>query len=284
MYSINCTNIGRALRDEWAIIATSRRSQDATASWSQAEPALEAFTSPAAILEAIETAPLEDSITVTQAVVRLAEDHELAARLLIQVMVPTIASECYRSLRVLRQIHLQYQSSISPTGSDVADLVLGSTAEAVACYAGRSLSYPLRTIRRRMIEIIIQRRTKLINTQVGVRSLAGLQADGASWHNELRPKDREPSWDPGESFLAETMSEPSPAELLAETLDVAVDLGIVSASDAGLVWATRYHQQTSLELGDGDKREAERLRRRRSRAQQRLIAHRSDLLASGIAV
>ena len=284
MDGINCANIGTALRNEWALLGTSRRARELVSEWAGSEPALVGMGSLVDIVEAIESAPLDVSISITQAVVRLAATEELAARLLIQVMIPTIATECHRSLRVLRQVHNHYQSSIRPTGNDVVDLVLTSAAEAVACYAGRSLPYPLRTIRSRMIEIIIARRTKLIKVQVSHRSLAGLQPDTKLWHNELRPKAREAALDPGEDCLVQPVYEPSAAELLAETLHAAIDLGIVSLSDAQLVWATRYHQQTSLDLGGGDKREAERLRRRRSRAQQRLVAHRSVLLATGIAV
>jgi len=69
-----------------------------------------------------------------------------------------------------------------------------------------------------------------------------------------------------------------PAVLLARTLRLAVGKGIVSADDATLVWASTHLGETSLSLACGDVREAERLRRRRSRAQQRLARHSAELL------
>ena len=283
MASMDCSNVGQALRDEWATLVGTRRARDALAGWVADEPALTDLSSFKEVVDAITVErgePIENSIAVTQAVVRLAESEELARRLMIHIMVPTIATECHRSLRILRQIHLQYNSRIRPTGADVVDLVLTSAAEAVACYAGRTLPYPIRTIRSRMIEVLVDRRTKLIRTLMFADSLSPME-HGASAPRASDAQDSESnrSW-----LVGGSPSERPAASVLAETLETAIDLGIVSAADAGLVWATRYHQRTSLDLGGGDKREAERLRRRRSRAQQRLVAHRSELLATGIAV
>ena len=160
----------------------------------------------------------------------------------------------------------------------MVDLVLSAAAEAVACYGGRTLKFPLRTIRRRFIEIIVQRRTKIIDAETLGVSLSTLGPPG---HRSRSTADTAGS---GEACLAADDDGPGSSEVLAETLEAAVQLGIVTEEDAGLVWASRYHQQTSFELGGGDRREAERLRRRRSRAQQRLVANRDALLEAGVAV
>lgn len=280
MYEINCNNIGRILRGDWARVSAARSSRDSLRLWAQTEPALADFDSLDEVVAAIEGSVLERSIEITQAVTRLAKTEELAHRLLLQVMVPTIATECHRSMRVLYQIHIQDQSTVRPTGADVVDLVLGCAAEAVACYGGRTLAYPLRTIRRRFIEILIHRRSSRIRAETLGVSLAGLQPGGSFARERVRV---DAGGERGDSCLVAPEPDAGAAEILAETLQVAVDLGIVSSADAGLVWATRYHQQTSLDLGGGDRREAERLRRRRSRAQQRLVAHADELRAAVLA-
>ena len=266
MYEIDCNNIGRVLRDDWEHTACGRRTRDTLIRWSETETALSGFESLREVVVEIEGAPLDRSIEVTQAVLRLAKSEELAHRALIQVMVPMIATESYRSLRILRQVHHHDHSTVQPRGSDVVDLVLSAAAEAVACYGGRTLKFPLRTIRRRFIEIIVQRRTRVIKAETLGVSISS------------------PATGSGDDSLAAPERGPAASEVLAETLETAVELGIVTAEDAGLVWASRYHQQTSLDLGGGDKREAERLRRRRSRAQQRLVANRDVLLDAGVAV
>ena len=162
----------------------------------------------------------------------------------------------------------------------MVDLVLSAAAEAVACYGGRTLKFPLRTIRRRFIEIIVQRRTKIIDAETLGVSISTLSPNGTT----AGPRSSASSATDGEGFLPGPEPSPASYEVLAETLETAVQLGIVTEEDAGLVWATRYHQQTSFDLGGGDRRETERLRRRRSRAQQRLAANRDALLAAGVAV
>ena len=273
MYEIDCHNIGRVLRDDWKHVASGRRTRDTLSEWATTECVLDGFESLAAVVSEIEGAPLDRSIEVTQALCRLAKSEELAHRALIQVMVPMIATESYRSFRVLRQIHHQNRSTVRPRGADVVDLVLSAAAEAVACYGGRTLKFPLRTIRRRFIEIIVQRRTNVIKAETLAVSISSLGPAGAGSEGPV-----------SDDCLPAPESAPAAAEALAETLETAVELGIVTEADAGLVWASRYHQQTSFDLGGDDPREIERLRKRRSRAQQRLVANRDALLEAGVAV
>ena len=286
MEVIDCSTLGRVLREEWAVISTGRHARQAMQRWGTAEPVFAGLESPAEVIDAIAVAkgePYEASIALSQAVLRLAATEELAARLLMQVMVPTLATECYRSLRVLRDEHLVSGSRIEPTSRDAVELVMGAAAEAIACYAGRTTPYPLRTIRRRLIELIVQRRSKAVEA---LRAATSIERVCFEISISSKFATTEGYGDPGsvEKVWVAPEVERSAAELLADTLRAAVTLGIVSEDDAGLVWASRYHGETSRSLAGDDRREAERLRRRRSRAQQRLIAHRDLLLATGIAV
>ena len=203
-----CNSFGAALRDEWSVISSGRWARARLRRWVEEEPVLGDFMSLGEVVEAI-AVPVghsaELSVEVTRAVLRLAVEDPLASRLLLQVMVPIMAKECFRSLRILQS------QAIAVDDAELVTLVLGSAADAIASLAGLHRVYPLRVLRQR-------------------------------------------------------------------TLRVAVGKGIVSAQDASLVWASVHRGETSLSLAAGDAREAERLRRRRSRAQRRLAQYRSDLV------
>lgn len=254
---MTCKEFDTALAMEWAVISTGAAARRAVLRWGETEPALAGAETPAGVIDTILSAPEEESIAVTQAVLRLARSDRLAARLLIQVMVPTLATECFRSSRMLRA------GRVPVTSSEVVALVIGAAAEAIGSYARRPVvPFPLRTIRRRMIEIVIARRSRLMK-QAEVESVQFAEAT-------------HPSGDPMDT-------EPTPAELLADTLTTAVELGIVSGQDAQVVWLSRRFDVSALAQADNDAREHERLRRRRSRAQRRLIENRETLLDAGLA-
>lgn len=257
MANMTCKEFDRALAMEWAVISTGAAARRALLRWGEAESALADAETPADLVDKILTAPEEESIAVTQAVLRLARSDRLAARLLIQLMVPTLATECFRSLRMLKA------ERVPVTSSEVVALVIGAAAESIGSYARRPVvPYPLRTIRRRMIEIVIARRNRMIR-QAEVESVQFAETT----HTSADPSD----------------TEPTPAELLADTLTTAVDLGIVSGQDAQVVWLSRRFDVSALAQADNDAREHERLRRRRSRTQRRLIENRELLLDAGLA-
>lgn len=256
MANMTCKEFDRALALEWAVISTGARARRAVGEWAAAEPVLAGPETPSDVLALITTAPIDDSIAVTQAVLRLARTDRLAARLLIQVMVPTLATECFRSLRMLRA------ERVPITSSEVVALVIGAAAEAIGSYARRAVvPFPLRTIRRRMIEIVVARRGRLVKL-AEVESVEFMD---------------------GGSMAGGDDDQLSPAELLADTLTTAVDLGIVSGEDAQVVWLSRRFDVSARAQADDDRREHERLRRRRSRAQRRLIESREALLDAGLA-
>ena len=257
MTNMTCDEFDKALATEWAVISTGVVARKTLRRWATAEPLLVAFDTPDAVLQAILTTDLEESVAITQAVLRLARSDRLASRLLIQVMVPTLATECYRTLRTLRA------EQVPVSSAEVVSLVVGAAAEVIGSYARRdSVPFPIRTIRRRMITLIVGRRAKMIErAQIeAVELVDGQGAAGRCDEEEL-----------------------SPAELLADTLTTAVDLGIVSGADARLVWLARRFDVPARVLAGNDSREHERLRRRRSRAQLRLVENRDALVEAGLA-
>ena len=257
MRTMTCNNFDKTLTDEWAVLSTGAAARTAAHRWRVAEPALDGMDTPVDVIRTIRSAELSESIAVTQAVLRLARSDRLAARLLIQLMVPTLATECFRSRRVLCSERVPISSS------EVVALVMGAAAEAIGSYSRRSVvPFPLRTIRRRMIEILISRRRRLIK-QANIESV---EFSDCSWTSDYSRAD-----------------EPTSAELLADTLSTAVDLRIVSNDDAQIVWLSRRFDVSARAQADDDHREHERLRRRRSRAQRRLIENRQLLLEAGLA-
>ncbi len=249
MREVVCNNFGSVLREEWAVISTGRWARARLRRWSEAEPVLAELGSLGEVVDAIAVPighPKEYSLAVTQALIRLAADDPLATRLLLQVMVPILAKECFRSLRILES------QGVRVDDSELVTVVLGSATDAIASLAGSTTEWPLRILRRRTIIRIVRRRDHLVAHS---RELAAEQLPD----------------------VASPVAPSPPAVVLARTLRMAVGKGIVSADDAQLVWASTHRGETSLSLADGDEREAERLRRRRSRAQRRLAEHRAEL-------
>lgn len=257
MTNMTCREFDKSLATEWAVISTGNAARRTMRRWAEAEPMLDPFDTPHGVLVAIGVEDLHESIELTQAVVRLAATEQLASRLLLQVMVPTLATECFRTLRTLRAERVPVSST------EVVALVIGAAAETIGCFAKRtSLPFPIRTIRRRTIQRVVDRRTRMIE-RAAVEVVEWIDGEGRAG--------REPE------------SEPTAAELLADTLTNAVHLGIVSGDDANLVWMWRRHDISARTLADGDAREHSRLRKRRGRAQLRLVENRDALVEAEMA-
>ena len=242
---------------EWSGITTTRGSAEALTRWSAAEPALAGFAGLAEVVDAI-AVPIgqsyDASLEIAQSVIRVAAEDILARRLMLQVMAPILSKECFKSSQLLRA------QGVVVDDAEIVTLVLGAATDAtdaIAAVAGTTVGWPLRDLRRRTIKRITRRRDRLVRN---ARELVDEVPD-----------------------VAAPMAERSPAELLAATLDLAISKGIVSTEDAQLVWASSHEGETSFSLAAGDRREAERLRRRRSRAQRRM-ADRCAELEEAIAV
>lgn len=238
------------MREEWATISTGRWARARFKRWVEVEPLLGELGSMEGTVSAI-AVPLghsaDLSVEVTDAVLRLAVEDPLAVRLVLHVMVPMLAKESFKSLRLLQA------QNVRVPDAEVVTMVLGAATDAIASIAGTEAAFPLRTLRDRTIRRIRRRRDRL------VRDARELVID------ELPEVAASPSAKPA-------------AVLLAETLRLAVGKGIVTEEDAHLVWASAHHGETSMSLAGGNKTEAERLRRRRSRAQRRMAEHRVELV------
>jgi len=257
MTNMTCNEFDTALATEWAVISTGNAARRTVERWAEVEPVFDPFDTPHDVLIAIGAEDLDESIAITQAVVRLAATEQLASRLLLQVMVPTLATECFRTLRTLRAERVPVSST------EVVALVIGAAAETIGCFAKRtSLPFPIRTIRRRTIQRVVDRRTRMIE-RASVEVVELIDGEGkAGCEPEL---------------------EQTAAELLADTLVNAVHLGIVSSDDAELVWMWRRHDMSARTLARGDAREHSRLRKRRGCAQLRLIENREALVEAEMA-
>ena len=238
------------MREEWSVISKGRWAKARHRQWMEAEPILGELGSVTEVADAI-SVPIghsqEFSLAVTQAAFRLATGDPLATRLILHVMVPMLAKECFKSLRILQSQGARLDDA------EIITIVLSSANDAISSLAGSEQPFPLRILRQRTIKRITRRRNQLVANSLELTE--------------------EPPLEP-----AAPVPEKPPAVLLAQTLRLAVGKGIVTQDDARLVWASTHRGETSLTLAGGDRREAERLRRRRSRAQRCLAEHRSELL------
>ncbi len=254
MKAMTCSSFRDEMTREWSGITTTRGSAEVLTRWSAAEPALARFAGLAEVVDAI-AVPIgqsyDASLEIAQAVIRVAGEDIFARRLMLQVMAPILSKECFKSSQLLRA------QGVVVDDSEIVTLVLGAATDAIAAVAGTTVGWPLRDLRRRTIKRITRRRERLVRN---ARELVDEVPDAAA-----------------------PVAERSPAELLAATLDLAISKGIVSSEDARLVWASSHEGETSFSLAAGDRREAERLRRRRSRAQRRM-ADRCAELEEAIAV
>ncbi len=254
MRSTTCSSVHESLTREWAVTVKTRSSGGVVQRWAALEPSIGRFRNLDDIVKAI-AVPIgqsyDESIEIAQAVIRLSAADPLAQRLMLQVMAPILTKECFKSSQILRSLGVRVDDA------EIITMVLGAATDAIAAVAGSTIDWPLRDLRRRTIKRIVRRRDRLVRNS---RELADEIPEAAA-----------------------ASTEQSPAELLKATLDLAITKGIVSSDDAALVWSSSHHGETSFTLANGDRREAERLRRRRSRAQRRM-AERSAELIEAIAV
>lgn len=254
MKSATCSSVREVLAHEWATIVKTRGSSAVIRRWAALEPSIARFRDLDDIVNAI-AVPIgqsyNESIEIAQAVIRLSGDDQMAQRLMLQVMAPILTKECFKSSQILRSLGVRVDDA------EIVTIVLGAASDAIAAVAGTTIGWPLRDLRRRTIKRIVLRRDRLVRN---ARELVDEMPDGPA-----------------------AEAERSPAEVLKATLDLAITKGIVSPEDADLVWSSSHHGETSFTLAKGDRREAERLRRRRSRAQRRM-AERSAELREVIAV
>ena len=266
-------HLGILLDNEWTMIATSRCARRQLSAWARSEPAL---TSCETLLEVHDTIRVYDtaqgqerSIAVSQAVLRLAAENQLASRVLIQVMAPWITHEVQATARILRS------QGVPEPDDEATEIILDAITASLARHVGRTMPFPMRVLHQAFVETLVRKRRRRLTEFHTTTSLEGINEHTTQpnpWHGRSR------------IGLIPNPADPSAARVRANTLETAIEIGLVTSGDASLVWSARHLDVSCRALAPNDTREAERLRRRRSRAQRTLIDNRTKLLAAGAAM
>ena len=231
--------IFRLLAGEWAFVAESRGARRVVWEWGETSVALCGMCSPAELLAACNRrgSPSE-SAGILRAVL-LRADEPLAARTVLQALVPGMLRLVSRASRQSGWVGVE-----GAWGSlaDVSSEVVVSTVEVIARLAGRDVEWPQTVI-----------------------------LDGA-WHRVEAVARRWRRRQSGQLEMVWCVPEAHPAEQLAAVLRVAVDTGRVSAAEAELVWRFRVDDETSEATAAVKGCSVVALRKRRERAEHRLAA------------
>lgn len=181
------------------------------------------------------------STEMTWALLDLATDDPLAARTVLQVIVPGLGGELGWLRRWARRTDLNLID-----GGDADQLLVLAAMEAIRHAVGQRRPWPILSLLRRVHRVL------------------------------LRETGAEESWQ-RTTVLSAVPSEPaaqaspdSPAVELASVLRDASERGAVSKNDAALVWLTRVGGYQPAELASLYEANGECLRRRRHRAEARL--------------
>lgn len=227
------TNIIDVLDAEWEELVASPRLADALRAWAFDDPAL-CFESPAALVETTEDRDrLEDADAVLGALARRAGTDDLAARFLLQLVLPG----CKRLLRLYgRRDPEEWAALLVSTMWD------------------RIRHYPVdRRPERVAANLLFDVRQRVMRAVRRHRSTAPLH--GLSEHHL-------PSVDPGPGVVAEVVS----------AVGAAVRRGCVDLDDARLVVLTRLGEVTVAEVAERARTCEQTVRKRRHRAEARLRA------------
>ena len=235
----------RSLTAEWATLGRSPQARIALRRWSDAEPALAPFASPADAVAACQCrGDPRAANAVLGALLRKADDT-LAARSVLQAVLPALAARAWR-----RRWDGMATSSEPALWDSVEDLdteVLTFALERIAELAGTSPEWPAQAV----VEVAwarfrwsaeVARRRRLDAVALDV-------IDGVA-----------------------TDSQPSAADELGELLLDSVRAGTVRRRDAALIFATRILGVTPAEVAEGQGRDVRAVRCQRARAERTLAA------------
>jgi len=136
------TNLFRALGDDWMSWADGPPARATMKRWAQVEPALAGLVSPAAIVKRCHVrGDPEAANAVLGAVLRLA-DEELAARTVLQAVLPSLAARVRRCVRGRGVISVGEQERLADLDQEVVTAAL----ERIRELAGTSPSWPANAI------------------------------------------------------------------------------------------------------------------------------------------
>ncbi len=230
----------RALTREWATLGESAPARTALRRWRDVEPALAGFDSPAEVVAACQQrGDARRANAILGALLRLAEAEELAARTVLQAVLPSLAARSWRR-RWDRGTGLW---------DDVEELdaeMVTVTIERIAELAGTSPEWPSQAI----VEVAYARLRWA--AQVARRRLDTVAL---------------------ESFHDVAAAEPeAPDDEFAAVLLDAVASGGLRRRDAALIYATRVLGFSPAELAERERRDVRAVRYQRARAERTLVA------------
>lgn len=229
-----------ALDADWATVGTSPQARASFGRWALVEPALTGMTSPAdAVRSCRSGAP---AAPVLGALLRHA-DEPLAARAVLQAVVPALRSQAARRVGGVRQlVSGQRWEAGEDFDADVVEVALRRIAE----LAGTSPPWPAQAI---CEATWMAMRCRLVRSaRWGM--VSGLNDDAAD---------------------VEASPERSDAEALTVALVGAVRAQWLPVDDAGVIYATRVLGRSAVDVATAQGRSGRALRAQRSRAEQRLV-------------
>jgi len=231
-----------ALDADWATMGTSPQARTALGRWALVEPALAAMTSPADAVASCRSAAPAAAAAVLGALLRHA-DEALAARAVLQAVVPSLRTQAARRVGGVRQlVSGQGWEAGEDFVADVVEVALRRIAE----LAGTSPPWPAQAI--------------CEATWMAMR--CGL-VRSARWGMVSALNDD----------VATVVASPSRsgAEALALAVVGAVQARRLAVDDARVIYATRVLGHSPAELASAQGREVRALRAQRARAERRLV-------------
>lgn len=238
---------------EWARLVRSRRARATLATWQDTSPLLQAHSDLDEIVTTMRRASRSVSRAYWAELLFVADDNggELAARALLQVVVPALQGEIGRWRRSVSV------GSWLRWGPDIEVIVYAEAAVAIA-----------------------KLRTK------GPGRWPVLDIVGAVRRAVLQFVKREERWAQARTELDVDFAGALAVEPPVDSVGPAVDLGRalveltrqarITDGGAALVWRTRTGEATFAELAEETGVSADTLRRRRSRAEQRIVGALAD--------
>jgi hypothetical protein len=257
----NTPSLYRSLTSEWAIAGSCRRARSAQASWSEAQPALSAFRSPAAAVLFCHTARGAPANRVLAALLEV--DDDLANRAVLQAILPGLAAMSRRARR--RWPWMFDRECDGPWVDWGFDHEAVATAHArIRRLAGNHVPWPATAVldhtwrHLRWLEEQHRRDHAAACAQRWGVSPAGPMVVSTSPEDlDVRPADEEAR---------------SAAEELADLLGQAVRMGLVGARGAALVYESRVIGRPVAEIARRTGEDERLLRYHRGQAERRLIA------------
>ena len=232
-----------ALDAEWATVGTSPQARAAFERWAMVEPALAGMKSPADAVASCRGVAPATSAPVLGALLRHA-DEPLAARAVLQTVVPSLRIQAARRVGGVRQMMSgQGWEAGDDFDADVVEVALRRIAE----LAGTSPPWPAQAI---CEATWMTMRCGLVRSARWGGTVSALNED-----------------------VADVVASPerSDAEALTAALVDAVRAQWLPVDDAGVIYTTRVLGRSATELAVAQGRTGRALRAQRSRAEQRLV-------------